>query len=315
MDNITFKKRILFIGVPDMAYIGLDTLCYAKANIVGVMGPLKTHNTYYYFKEFVKSKKLNFIEYDRLDEPDLIEGIKQLNIDIAVVCSFNNKIPKVFLDTIKDGILNVHPSLLPLYRGGNPYSRVLMNGEKQTGVTIHFMSENFDEGDIVRQEVCNIEENETMGTLFHKTNYIGCKLLLSALIEYENNGYIKRIQQPEGTFVTAPNVKDSEMLIDFNKSSYEIECLVRGLNPYMSATTFFNGQVIKMHKVNIISDNGPDSCKNGEIYKIENNKIYIKTANGTLLPKVLQYAGYFIGDVEDFIKIVKPKIGDIFGNG
>lgn len=314
MDSINFKKRILFIGVPDMAYIGLDTLYYAGANIVGVMGPFKTHNTYYYFKDFVKSRNLNFIEYDNLTNPHFIREIKKLNIDLAVVCSYNNKIPKIFIDTIKDGILNVHPSLLPLYRGGNPYSRVIMNGENETGVTIHFMSENFDEGDIVRQEVCPIEPNETMGTLFHKTNRIGCKLLLSALIEYEKDGTIKRRKQPEGKFVSALNVKDSEMIINFNKSASEIEGLVRGLNPYLSATTVFNGQIIKMFKVKSVSQNAPEHCKNGEIYKIENNDVYIKTSNGTLLPKVLQYSGYFIGDTEDFIKIVKPKVGDIFGN-
>ncbi|MCM1265235.1 MAG: methionyl-tRNA formyltransferase [Candidatus Gastranaerophilales bacterium] len=315
MDNLTFKKRILFIGVPDMAYIGLDTLCYAKVNIVGVMGPLKTHNTYYYFKNFVKMRNLNFIEYDNLNDTELIETIKDLNIDLAVVCSFNNKIPKVFLDSIKDGILNIHPSLLPQYRGGNPYSRVLMNGEKQTGVTIHFMSENFDEGDIVRQEVCDLDEYETMGTIFHKTNRIGCKLLLSALIEYEQSGTIKRQKQPDGIFIKAPNVKDAEMIINYNSSAAEIDGLVRGLNPYMSATTFFNDQVVKMFKVKWIPDNGPEKCQNGEIYKIENNNIYVKTANGTLLPKVMQYSGYFIGDTEDFIRIVKPKIGDKFNNG
>jgi len=139
-----FKKRILFVGIPDMAYVCLDGLKIEGVNIVGVLGPKKNHPTYSGFKSFVQSRNLNFIEYDKLDDSNFIEKIKDLNADIAVVCSFNYKIPKVLLDSVKDGFINVHPSLLPKYRGPNPYSVVLLNGEKETGVTLHFMNEEFD---------------------------------------------------------------------------------------------------------------------------------------------------------------------------
>ena len=315
MSNFEFKKRVLFIGVPDMAYIGLDTLCYAGVNIVGVLGPHKNHNTYNAFKYFVKRKNLNFIEYDDLKSPDFLTYIKSLEIDIAVVCSYNHKIPKDFIDCIKDGILNVHPSLLPKYRGGNPYSHVIINGETETGVTIHFMSENFDEGDIVLQEKCEILPNETMGTLFHKTNTIGCKLLLASLIQYEKTGTLNQLKQPDGEFVKAPNIKDSEMLIDFNNSAIEIDRLVRSLNPYICAYSMFNNLPVKFFKVTVIDEVTPSELKNGTIYKIENNKIYIKTSSGAIIPEIIQYAGLFIGDSNDLINHVKVKIGDKFGNG
>ena len=315
MSNLEFKKRVLFIGVPDMAYIGLDTLYYAGVNIVGVMGPLKSHNTYYPFKHFVKSRNLNFIKYDDLNSVDFLNYIKSLNIDIAVVCSYNHKIPKIFIDCIKDGILNIHPSLLPKYRGGNPYSRVIMNGECETGVTIHFMSENFDEGDIVLQEKCEILPNETMGTLFHKTNKLGSKLLLASLIQYEKTGTLNRITQPKGEFIKAPNVKDYEMLINFNNSAIEIDRLVRSLNPYMCAYSIFNNLPVKFFKVTVINEVTPSELENGTIYKIENNKIYIKTSSGAIIPEIIQYAGLFIGGCNDFLNHVKVKIGDKFGNG
>ena len=151
-----FKKRILFVGIPDMAYIGLDGLLMAGVNIVGVLGPKKDHNMFVDFRNFVISRGLNYIDYEELDEPQLIEKIKELDIDAAVVCSFNYKIPQVLLDSTKDGFINVHPSLLPKYRGGNPYSRVIMNGEAETGVTIHFMDEGFDTGDIIAQKPYHI---------------------------------------------------------------------------------------------------------------------------------------------------------------
>ena len=84
----TFKKRILFVGIPDMAYIGLDGLLMAGVNIVGVMGPKKDHNMFYDFRNFVKARGLNYIDYDELDEPQLIETVKKLDVDAAVVCSF-----------------------------------------------------------------------------------------------------------------------------------------------------------------------------------------------------------------------------------
>ena len=146
-----YKKRILFVGMPDMAFVCLEA-CYQEGiNIVGVMGPKPTHHMFKPFKQFVENKKLNFIYYDDLKSPELIDTIKKLNIDMAVVCSFNYKIPEVLLNAVKDGFINLHPSLLPEYRGSNPYSRVIMNNEKVTGVTLHHMSKEFDKGDIILQ--------------------------------------------------------------------------------------------------------------------------------------------------------------------
>ena len=103
-----FKKRILFVGIPDMAYIGLDGLLMAGVNIVGVLGPKKDHNMYYDFKNFVYSRRLNYIDYDELDEPQLIEKIRALNVDAAVVCSFNYKIPRILLEATSLKILLLH---------------------------------------------------------------------------------------------------------------------------------------------------------------------------------------------------------------
>ena len=106
-NRTSFKKRILFVGIPDMAYIGLDGLLMSGVNIVGVLGPKKDHNMYTDFKNFVQVRGLNYIEYDNLDDSFLIEKIKKLDVDVAVVCSFNYKIPKVLMEATKDGFINV----------------------------------------------------------------------------------------------------------------------------------------------------------------------------------------------------------------
>lgn len=298
-----------------MAYIGVDTLVHAGVNIVGVMGPLPNHSTYRDFKSFIHSRNLNFIEYDDLNSPELYKTIKELNVDLGVVFSFNHKISMSFINLIKDGILNLHPSLLPEYRGGNPYSRVILNGEKETGVTIHFLSENFDEGDIVTQIKCPIEPNDTMGTLFNKTNYLGTNLMLSAINEYEKTGTLPRNPQPKGNFKSAKNLKNEEFYIDFNKTAVEIEQQIRALNPFLNCYTYYKGHIVKLYKATVENCKFPENTLNGEIFKIEENKLYIKTKEGALCPQIVQIGGLFVGDITDFIKIIKPNVGDIFGNG
>ena len=314
MDKFDFKKRVLFIGVPDMALVGLDTLLYAGVNIVGVIGPLKQHNTYPMFKSFVYSRKQNFIEYDSLDSPELLATINDLQPDIGVVFSFNNKMPKVFIDSIKDGIINIHPSLLPNYRGGNPYSWVTINNEEKTGVTLHYISENFDEGDIILQQECPIEPYDTMGTIFSRTNNLACQMMLKTLIKYEKGEPLDRKPQDMGDFIKAPNIKDKESYIDFNNDANYIERFVRAINPYISASSLYRNQVIKIHKVSVSDLDKKENFENGQICEIIDDKVYIQTEKGCIIPEVMQFSGYFIGDCKDFIKIAKPQIGDKFTN-
>ena len=306
-----FKKRIRFVGIPDMAYIGLDGLLMAGVNIVGVLGPKKEHNMYYDFKSFVQSRRLNYIDYDELDEPQLIETVRNLNIDAAVVCSFNYKIPKILLESVRDGFLNVHPSMLPKYRGGNPYSRVIMNGETETGVTIHFMDESFDTGDIIAQKPYHIHSKATMGTIFNELNVLGIELLLQVLRAYENQP-LPRIKQPVGDFISGRGLSEKEVFINYNKTAEEIERFVRALNPFILASTTFRGNMMKIMKVEVASDAFCVPHPAGTVAKIEDDKFFIATSKGLVSPTVMQFGSFFMGDSKDFLRIVNPKIGEEF---
>ncbi|MCQ2753466.1 MAG: methionyl-tRNA formyltransferase [bacterium] len=310
-NNNSFKKRILFVGIPDMAYIGLDGLLMAGVNIVGVLGPKKDHSMYYAFREFVRARNVNYIEYDELDEPQLIDKIKALDVDAAVVCSFNYKIPRVLMESVKDGFINVHPSMLPKYRGGNPYTRVIMNGETETGVTVHFMDENFDTGDIIVQKPYHINAKATMGTLFNELNVLGIELLLQVLQAYETQE-LPRIKQPVGDFISGKGLSEDEIFINYNKTAEEIERFVRALNPFILASTTFRGNLLKIIKVEVASDAFCIPHPAGTVAKIEDDKFFIATAKGLIVPTVMQFGSFFIGDSKDFIRIVNPKIGEEF---
>ena len=294
-----------------MAYIGLDGLLMSGVNIVGVLGPKKNHNMYLDFKNFVYSRRLNYIEYDELDEPQLIRKIKELDVDAAVVCSFNYKIPKVLLGAVRDGFINVHPSLLPKYRGGNPYSRVIINGETETGVTIHFMDESFDTGDIIAQKPYHIPSKATMGTIFNELNVIGIELLLQVLQAYEHQP-LPRIKQPAGNFVAGNGLSEQELFINYNKSAEEIERFIRALNPFLLASTSFRGNMMKIMKAEMASDAFCIPHPAGTVAKIEDDKFFIATSKGLIAPTVMQFGSFFMGDSKDFIRIVNPKIGEEF---
>lgn len=307
----TFNKRILFVGIPDMAYIGLDGLLMAGVNIVGVLGPKKEHSMFNDFKNFVHTRRLNYIDYDELDDPQLIETIKNLDIDAAVVCSFNYKIPKVLIESTKDGFINVHPSMLPKYRGGNPYSRVIMNGETETGVTVHFMDESFDTGDIIAQKAYHIHSKATMGTLFNELNVLGIELLLQVLQTYETQE-LPRIPQPKGDFISGKGLDERDIFINYNKSAEEIERFIRALNPFILASTTFRGNLMKIMKAEVASDAFCIPHPAGTVAKIEGDKFFIATSKGLIVPTVLQFGSFFLGDSKDFIRIVNPKIGEEF---
>ncbi|MBP7211700.1 methionyl-tRNA formyltransferase [bacterium] len=306
-----YKKRILFVGIPDMAYVCLDGLKMAGFNIVGAFGAKKNHPTYDDFKSFVCSRNIEFIEYDNLNDDEFIDKIKNLNVDLAVVCSFNYKIPKKLLDTVKDGFLNLHPSLLPKYRGANPYSRVLINKEKATGVTLHFMDEEFDTGDIVAQSSLQIAPRETMGTLFNRLNLLGLELLVKTLKLYEKKPLPRRKQDAECS-IKGEALSNQEMTIDFNKPAIDIERFIRALNPFVNANTLFRGTMVKIFSAKIY-DAPEVKSKPGTIEKVFNGNIYISTGKGYLIPTVLQFGSFFIATSQDFIEILNPKIGEEFG--
>jgi methionyl-tRNA formyltransferase len=302
-------KKVLFIGIPDMAYICLDGLNSAGINIIGVVGPKKSHPAYSDFKQFNLLRKLNFIEYDNLNDIFFIDTIKKLEADIAVVCSFNDKIPKILLQSVKDGFINVHPSLLPKYRGANPYSAVIINGEKETGVTLHFMDKNFDTGDIIYQEKISVSAMETMGTLFNRLNILGLNMLVNTLAKYESIG-LTGYKQPEGDFVKGNALTNNLSMIDYTKSAEEIERFIRGLNPFIGAITKFRDNFVKIFSAEVINEKVNELP--GTITKTDKDKFYIASKEGLLAPSALQFGSFFVGNSKDFIRILDPKTGEKF---
>ena len=270
--------KIIFVGIPDMALICLENLLKANFNIIGVVPPKKNHETYYYFSKFVLEKGLNLIEFEKSpNEKNCIDKIKALEADIGVICSYNDKLSKDFINTTKLGYINCHPSLLPYYRGAAPYFHIVNNGEKISGITLHFIDEKFDSGDIIYQEKFDLLPNETMGTIFNRTTYMLSDALIKILDKINSNEEIKRYPQPKGNFVKAPHVEGS-FKINWSDDVFKIERLIRATNPFYNVWTKFRGVGVKIISASAISQKHDE--KNGTIVKADNNTLLVAAGGG-----------------------------------
>ncbi len=295
-----------------MAFICLSKLLNAGFNIVGVVPPHKTNNTYPFFCQYVQGVGLNLIEYEKsMKDIDFLAKVRALKADIAVVCSYNKLFPKEFLSTTKDGFINTHPSLLPKYRGPNPYSHVILAGETETGVTFHFMDERFDTGDMIAQFKAPVVPEETMGTLFNKLNYMAGDALVQVLKFYEENDTLPREKQPEGEYFYAYTISPElcNNVIDWNKSCEEISTFIRALNPFISAVVKFRGQLGKVHTSYYKKQK--TKFPPGTIASL-GDSIGVACSDGILYIKTIQLGSYIIGDAKDFIRVFAPKVGEMF---
>ena len=253
--------RIIFMGTPDFARDSLDAIYNAGHEISTVITvPDKPKGRGMKLipcevKEYAIEKGFEVYQPERLrDNIETIDLIKKINPDVICVVAYGKIIPKQILEIPKYGCVNVHPSLLPKYRGPAPIQWAVLNGDEKTGVTTMYLNEQMDAGDVILQTETKIGKNETSGELWDRLSKLGAELLVKTLEQIEN-GTAPREKQG-GKFSIAPMLEKSQAKIDWkNKTAREIKNLVRGLNPIMGAYSTLNGKKIKFWKVDEITTN------------------------------------------------------------
>jgi len=251
--------RVLFMGTPDFARDSLDAVYNAGHEIAAVITvPDKPKGRGMKLipcevKEYATEKGFPIYQPEKLrDNQEIVDLITQINPDILCVVAYGKIIPNNILEIPKYGAINVHPSLLPKYRGSAPIQWEILNGDEKTGVTIMHLNEEMDAGDIILQKEVDIDKNETSGELWDRLSKIGADLLVQSLEQIEN-GTAKRKEQGNN-FTIAPMLNKEIAKIDWeNKTAKEIKNLVRGLNPIMGAYTMLNEKKIKFWKVDTLS--------------------------------------------------------------
>ena len=260
------------------------------------------------------------------ENQEIVNIIKDINPDAICVVAYGKIIPKEILDIPKFGCINVHPSLLPKYRGPAPIQWAILNGDEKTGVTTMYLDEGMDSGDIILQEEIKIDNNETSGELWDRLSKVGAKLLVETLNQIENK---KASRKKQGNnFIIAPMLEKEMARINWEeKNAEEIKNLVRGLNPIMGAYTTLNGKKIKFWKTDFLSQqdfiNKYEEFKEYEyrfsdiepgtiIYVDKKEAIYVIAKEGIL--KVLEIQGENAKKmpVSEFLKGNKIEVIDKF---
>ena len=255
---------------------------------------------------------LPVIQPNKLKGSDELEQIIALKPDLIITAAFGQILPKELLDVPDLGCINVHASLLPAYRGGAPIHQAIIDGQTKTGVTIMYMEEKLDAGDIISQSEISIEHTDDTGVLFEKLSAVGSDLLkdtLPSIIARENS----RTKQDDSQVTFAKNISREQERIDWSNSALQLHNQIRGLHPWPVAYTTIDGQVMKIWKADTIATQADE--KAGTVVEIESDYFVVQTGQSDAIRiNELQPAGKKKMSAEDYLRGVgsKLRIGDTF---
>ena len=309
--------RVVFMGTPDFAVGTLEALLEAGHEVVAVVtqpdkpkGRGKTLMPTP-VKEAALARMIPVLQPKKVREPEFVETLRKIGPDVIVVAAFGQIISKEILEMPRYGCINVHASLLPAYRGAAPIQWAVINGDKESGVTIMRMNEGLDTGDMIDKVVVPLDENETGGSLFDKLSAAGAKLCAEVLEKLENGTAVFE-KQPELSTTDYAAMIDKKMgKINWERPAKEIEQLIRGLNPWPSAYTFMKGKSLKLWTASVVYEER--EAVPGEIVEIGKEGILVKTGEGLLLIRELQLEGKKRMDTAAFLRGYTVDKGWIHG--
>ena len=306
--------KIIFMGTPDFSVGTLEALVEAGHEVVlAVTQPDKPKGRgkemqFTPVKECAMKYNIPVFQPRKVREPECIEELRKYNADIMVVVAFGQLLPKEILEMTPYGCVNVHASLLPKYRGAAPIQWAIIDGEEVTGVTTMQMNEGLDTGDMLLKVEIPIEAKETGGSLFDKLSDAGAKLCVETLDKLEKKE-ITPIPQGETTTAYAKMLDKQVGNIDWTKSAVEIERLIRGLTPWPSAYTNWNGKVMKIWDAQALD--GASDVLPGTIAQVDKEAFYVQTGNGFLKVCELQIPGKKRMDAAAFMRGYQVKAGEV----
>ncbi|HBA38051.1 MAG TPA: methionyl-tRNA formyltransferase [Firmicutes bacterium] len=260
--------RAVFMGTPEFAVSILDKLVELVDVVLVVSQPDAIIGRKKVLEESAVTKRASELGIEVVKPTKIredYEKIIEVKPDIIVTCAYGQIIPKILLDTPRLGCINVHASLLPKYRGGAPIQRAIMEGEKETGITVMYMDEHMDSGDIIEKRSIPILESDNCDSLSGKLASLGADLLGEVLPKVID-GTSKRVSQDESKVTYGYIIKREDELLNFNDSTLKVFNKIRGLSTKPGAYFILNGRIIKVLESRIGSSHG-DTNHVTEIYK------------------------------------------------
>lgn len=311
--------KIVFMGTPDFAAAALKSLIDAGHEVVlavtqpdkpkGRSGQLQTSPV----KDVAVEAGIPVFQPAKIRLPEEVAELKKYEADVYIVAAFGQILSQEILDIPRYGCLNIHASLLPKYRGAAPIQYVIVDGEERTGVTIQQMNAGIDTGDILYTIETDIAEDETFETLHDRLTELGAKAIVEMLPLLEQ-GKITPVPQNDADSCYVKMIRKEQGHIDFTKSAITVERLVRGLNPWPSAFTFYNGKQMKVWVAKAIDDGSKasgDEC--GTVVAVAKDSIDVQTAEGVLRIYELQLEGKKRMTTQAFLLGMKIPVGSKLG--
>ena len=292
--------KIVFMGTPEFSVNVLLGLLEKHEVVLVVTQPDKLVGRkqtleYSPVKKCALEHGLNVFQPKKIK--DEYQAVLDAKPDIIITAAFGQFIPNVILEYPEYGCINVHGSLLPKYRGGSPIQTAIINGEKETGITVMYMASKMDSGNIIAQRSIPILDTDDNGTMFDKLSVLGRDLLMEVLPSIFDKTN-PSIPQDEVKVTYAYNITHEQQFINWNKTSKEIVNLIRGLAPNPTALTSINGTIIKVFKAKEVSVE--EQYTPGEVIKL-NKELLIATADGAVSILELQQSGKNKMDVKSFL--------------
>ncbi len=311
--------KIVYMGTPDFAVGALEALIQAGHEVTAVVTqPDKAKGRSVRLqcspvKECAVRHGIPVLQPVRIRTPESVEELGKYEADIYVVAAFGQILSRQILEMPRYGCVNIHASLLPKYRGAAPINQCIIDGERETGVTIMQMDAGVDTGDILTQKKVIIEDKETAETLFDKLAQTGASLIVETLPLIER-GEITPVKQDE-SLASHVRMMDKGMgRIDWTSDAAAIERLVRGLNPWPTVYTTCQGKTIKIWKSDaILTDGGENTEKPGTIVAVAKDFFDVACGTGILRVYELQPEGKKRMDTKSFLLGNQWKVGMLLG--
>ena len=309
--------RIIFMGNPDFAVPSLQHISASSHKIIAVVSnPPKRIGRGNKIKETAvgiaaKTMDIPLLQPPKLNDKQFLQYLSWMKPDIFVVVAY-----KILSDRLlsipKYGAINLHPSLLPKYRGAAPIQWSLINGDSQTAVTTILLSGEIDSGNILLQETVTIKNDDNYGTLADSLSEIGAELVVKTLDGIETGNLIGT-QQDESKVTLAPKIKSGDCRIDWSRTSEQIHNQIRAFSPSPGAYTSFNRKRLKIYS-SLMLDNLSNKMKCGEIVICSKNQLAIQTGKGLIEIGEVQIEGKKRMQVEKFLHGTKQPIKMMFGD-
>ena len=293
-------KKVVFMGTPEFSVPVLEMLI-ENTNVIMVVSQPDSKVGRHQELRHTPVKECALKHDIEVFQPEKIRNEYQYILDkkpdIIITCAYGQIIPSILLDTPKYKAINVHASLLPKLRGGSPLHKCLIDGYKETGVTIMYMAPGMDDGDMIKQRKIEILEHYNVGDIHNKLSIIGSELLLETLPSIFE-GTNERIKQDESEVTFAYNIKKEEEKLDFTKTAIEVHNHIRGLYPFPTSYTTLNGEIIKICESRI-GEKKNGEC--GEIVSVYEDGLGVMCQDKEVIISKLKPAGKKEMSARDFV--------------